>query len=53
MIKNLKDDKKYYCLCCGRELDFIPTEDGGFCCVECEDSWFEGGCNDCGEGEDN
>ena len=35
--------KKYYCLRCGAELDFVPTEDGGFCSTECEDSWYQSG----------
>ena len=34
------------CLYCGVKLDFIPTKDGGFCSIECEDSYFEtGGIN--------
>lgn len=37
------DDEKYYCLYCGVELDFKPTEDGGFCPTECEDSWYLSG----------
>ena len=37
------DEKKYYCLYCDIELDFIPTDDGGFCSTECEDSWNETG----------
>jgi hypothetical protein len=36
------------CLACGCPLNFTPTsEDGGFCCVECEDYWIE----TCGQGE--
>ena len=36
-------NEKYTCLYCGTKLDFVPTEDGGFCSIECEDSYFETG----------
>lgn len=33
-----------WCLYCGMPLGFVPSsEDGGFCSVECEDSWIETG----------
>ena len=31
----------YFCLYCGAKLDFIPINDGGFCSIECEDSYYE------------
>ena len=39
----MEEEKEYFCLYCGAKLDFIPTEDGGFCSTECEDSWCESG----------
>ena len=46
MMREYKKDyidkgKKHFCLYCGTELDFVPTKDGGFCSIECEDSYFE------------
>ena len=38
-----ENDIKDYCLVCGIELDFIPSEDGGFCSIECNDIWYETG----------
>lgn len=37
------EEEVNYCLCCGAKLDFIPTKDGGFCSIKCEDSYFETG----------
>ena len=36
-------EEEYFCLYCGVKLDFVPTEDGGFCSIECEDSYYETG----------
>ena len=36
-----KEKNSNFCLFCGAELDFKPTEDGGFCSTRCEDSWNE------------
>ena len=42
--KHTKPPKEHFCLWCEGKLDFIPSEDGGFCCLECEDNWvFTGG----------
>ena len=37
----MEAEEKNYCLYCDAELDYIPTEDGGFCSTECEDRWLE------------
>lgn len=39
----MEKEIKYFCLYCGTELDFVPSKDGGFCSIECEDSWNETG----------
>ena len=38
-------ENDYFCLYCGAKLDYEPLPDGtgGFCSIECEDSYFETG----------
>lgn len=37
---------RHYCLYCDSELDFIPSEDGGFCSADCEDNFIFEMAND-------